>query len=126
MKVKRLEELRIWQQAREFARAVSAILQRPSFRGDRRLKEQLGDSSVSVLSNISEGFGQPTDRAFAHYVTIARTSNNEAISQLAVAAWRGHITEQELEEFEAKSCVMGKGMTSLIAYLRKTDQKERG
>ena len=126
MIITKIEELRIWQQAREFVRAVSAILKRPSFRTDPKLRDQLGDSSVSVLSNISEGFGQATDRSFANYVSIARSSNNEAMSQLAVACWRGHITEDELAEFERRSAALGKGMTVLIHYLRNTDRKQRG
>jgi four helix bundle protein len=126
MKITKLSELRVWQLARKFVRAVSAILERPSFRRDPKLRDQLGESSVSILSNISEGFGQSSDRAFANYLTISRSSNNEAINQLAVALWRGHITDGELEELEQISEEMGKGITSLIRYLRQEDRKSRG
>jgi four helix bundle protein len=126
MKVTKLSELRVWQLAGTFARAVSAILDRPSFRHDPRLRDQLGDSSVSVLSNISEGFGQSSDRAFANYLRIARSSNNEAVSQLAVACWRHYITDDEFEDLERTSEAMGKGLTVLIGYLCKEDRKARG
>lgn len=126
MKITKLSELRVWQLARKFVRAVSAILERPSFRRDPKLRDQLGESSVSILSNISEGFGQSSDRASANYLTISRSSNNEAINQLAVALWRGHITDGELEELEQISEEMGKGITSLIRYLRQEDRKSRG
>jgi four helix bundle protein len=126
MKITKLSDLRVWQLARKFVRAVSAILDRPSLRRDPKLRDQLGDSSVSILSNISEGFGQSSDRAFANYLTISRSSNNEAISQLAVALWRRHITDDEFEELERISEEMGKGLTVLIGYLRKEDRKCRG
>jgi four helix bundle protein len=125
MTIKTLEELEIWQDARRFAFAVSAIVQRPSMRRDPKLANQLADSSSSIFSNISEGFGQSTDRAFAHYLSIARGSNNEAFAQLAVAWSRGHISEAELSELQQLSSRMGKRMTSLIEYLRRESRSSR-
>jgi four helix bundle protein len=126
MKIKTLRELKIWQLAKRFVDAVSAILERQAFRRDRKLRDQLNESSLSILSNVAEGFGQRTDRAFANHVGIARGSNNEAISQLAVACTRGYITEQEYAQLEDLSDQMGRMMTSLIAHLDKEDRKLRG
>jgi four helix bundle protein len=106
--------------------AVSELLKRPAFRNDPKLSGQLGESTVSIMSNSAEGFGQDTDRAFARYLVIARGSNNEAISQLTVALARGYLTENEFAELEKISDEMGKSMTSLIAYLRREDRKYRG
>ena len=74
MGAKKVEELQIWQRAKQFVDAVSAFLKRPSFRRDSALHDQLDKSSMSTLFNISEGFGQPTDRAFAHHLYICRSS----------------------------------------------------
>ena len=126
MKFKSLKEFRIWQLARQFAEAVSELQKRPAFRRDEKLSGQLGASSMSIMSNSAEGFGQDTDRAFARYLAIARGSNNEAISQLAVALARGHITEVEFAKLEEMSDEMGKGMTSLMAHLHREDRKYRG
>ncbi len=126
MKAKTLRELKIWQLAKKFVDAVSAVLERPAFRRDRKLHEQLDDSSISIISNVSEGFGQRTDRAFANYLTIARSSNNEAITQLALASTRRHITEDEYTQFEEMSETLGKMMTSMIQYLDRSDRKARG
>jgi len=61
----RVEDLKVWQRAREFSVAVNAIIGRPGFQRDRRLREQLEDAVDSVIANIAEGFTQPTDKAFA-------------------------------------------------------------
>jgi four helix bundle protein len=126
MKVRTLEELQIWQDAREFARVVSEIVQRRSMLRDRRLANQLADSSCSTFSNVSEGFAQGSDRAFVRYLEIARGSNNEALAQLVVARFRNHISEGELTSLREHSTRMGKRMSSLIRYLRKEDRSKRG
>ena len=126
MRIKSLKDFRIWQLARRFADAVSELLKRPQFRRDHRLSGQLDESTISIVSNSAEGFGQNSDRAFANYLSIARGSNNEAISQLAIALGRGYLTDQEFAEMEQLSDEMGKSMTSLIVYLRREDRNRRG
>jgi len=64
----RVEDLKVWQRAREFCVAVDAIINRAGFQRDRRLRDQLRDATDSVVWNIAEGFAQPTDRAFAKYL----------------------------------------------------------
>src|SRR5437773_923106 len=82
---KSLEELQVYQKALEASAEVSAILGRDSFKRDPRLRDQLGSSSASVASLISEGFEQSTDRYFAQYLYRSRGSSSEARTQLVVA-----------------------------------------
>ncbi len=126
MRITTLEDFEIWQLARKFAEAISAILTRPCLSRDRKLWGQLADSSESVLANTGEGFGQQSDRSFARYLHIARGSNNEARGQLAVALARGHISKAEFTELENVSRVLGKKLTTLIKHLRKEDRENRG
>jgi four helix bundle protein len=72
MRAQTLEDLIIWQRARELNEAVSAILRVPPLCGDVALARQLGSAAASVLANIAEGFAQRSDRAFANYLFIAR------------------------------------------------------
>src|SRR5437764_1173401 len=58
MGVKHFTELLIWQRAREWSKAIFFLTQAEPFRSDRRLVEQVNDSSESVMSNIAEGFGR--------------------------------------------------------------------
>jgi four helix bundle protein len=62
---KSVEELLVYQKALVAAAEISAIIQRPSFRRDPRLRDQLGASSESVPALVAEGFEQSTDRHFA-------------------------------------------------------------
>jgi hypothetical protein len=68
MKATKPEELRIYQKALEGALAISALLNHPGLRTDFKLRSQLSDASDSTCSNITEGFGQQSDRKFAQYL----------------------------------------------------------
>ncbi len=125
MQIKSLKDFRIWQLARRFADAVSAILVRPQFRRDQKLRDQIADALDSVVSNSGEGFGLESDKGFARYLEIARGSNNEAISHLAVALGRRYLSLEEFTQLEGMSDELGRRMTSLIQYLRREDRKRR-
>ena len=126
MGAKALEDLRIYQQALSAAAAVSAMVRRDSFRRDLELRGQLSDASAGVAAHISEGFGQGTDRHFAHYLLIARGSANEVRTHLAVAYFRRHIEADERTRLAAQYVEIGKGLTRLIQYLTREDRKARG
>jgi four helix bundle protein len=58
----KLDELPVYQKAVEFWRAVTAILESPALRRDRKLHEQISDANDSITANMHEGFEQSTDR----------------------------------------------------------------
>jgi four helix bundle protein len=69
--------------------AVNAIIGRSGFERDRRLRDQVKDASDSMLSNIAEGFEQPTDRAFARYLFTSKASTAEVRKRLQDGARSG-------------------------------------
>jgi four helix bundle protein len=126
MHAKTLEELEIFERALAAADAVSAILQRDAFRRDSGLRDQLSQASSRIPSHIGEGFGQKTDRHFAHYLYIARGSCNEVRSHLTIAKGRAYITTSEWKELCARYIVIGKQITNLAKYLRRENRLQRG
>jgi four helix bundle protein len=126
MIIKSLEDLQIFQDALAAADAVSAILRRGCFREDGELRDQLAEASDRIPSNMSEGFGQGTDRHFAHFLGIARGSANEIQAHLKVAKGREYITESECLDLCSRYTLIGKRTTRLIQHLRREHRKERG
>jgi four helix bundle protein len=122
---KSVEELQVYQRSLEASAAVSAIIQRPSFNRDLRLREQLGSSSERVASSIAEGFEQSTDRHFAQYLYRARGSAREARTQLVVARDRKHLTEPERTRISDQYEEIAKMLTGLIRHLKIEDRKHR-
>jgi four helix bundle protein len=76
--------------------AVTAILARPAFQADRRLRDEIRPATDSVGSDISEGFPQSTDKAFAEYLVHAKASNAEIRTRLGFARELRYITDAEL------------------------------
>ena len=98
MIIRSLDELLVYQKALDAANAVSAIIARPSFAKDFKLREQLGASSSRVPALIAEGFEQKSDRHFAHYLYIARGSAKETQAHVHVALGRKYVTDAECSE----------------------------
>jgi four helix bundle protein len=124
--IKSLEDLQIYRDALEAAEAISALLRREEFRRDFNLRNQLAAASDKVASHISEGYGQQTDRHFAHFLAIARGSCNEIRTHLAIARARDCVSRQEYELAAERYVRIGKRLTRLMQYLQATDRKQRG
>jgi four helix bundle protein len=75
---KTVNELPLYTKVLEFWHAVSAILERSALRRNRRLYDRIDDANDSIESNISEGFQQPTDAAFANFVGISRPRSRKS------------------------------------------------
>ena len=56
MKVKRFEDLEIWQEARELCKIVYEITSYGPFSTDFKFRDQMRASAGSMVDNIAEGF----------------------------------------------------------------------
>jgi four helix bundle protein len=121
-----VEELQVFQKALDAAHAVSAILKRPAFQRDPRLRDQLGASSDGVPSLISEGFGLSTDRHFAQYLYRSRSESKETRTHLKVAAGRDYVTVEECVSLCARYEEIEKMSTGLIRHLERENRRHRG
>lgn len=62
--ITRFEEIEAWQTARELTRLVYSLTETGKFSRDFGLKDQIQRASVSIMSNISEGFESQTQAQF--------------------------------------------------------------
>ncbi len=126
MKAKKLDDVLVYRKALEAADEVSAILDRPVFRKDLELKDQLSRSSGRVGPLIAEGFGQNTDRQMADYYGRARGSALECRGHLAKAAGKKFISQAESADTGSKYVEISKMLTPWINYLQRCNWKSRG
>ena len=106
--IKRFEEIKAWQEARELARLTYQITRRVAFSKDFGLKDQLQRAAVSVGSNIAEGFARNGNKEFAKFLWIAKGSATEVQSQLYTALDVGYISESDFKTLyeKAESCII--------------------
>ena len=92
--IKQFENIEIWQKARELTRMIYTISSKGNFEKDFGLKDQIRRASVSVLSNISEGFERGSNKEFIYFLSIAKGSCGEIRAQLYVALDQKYINEE--------------------------------
>jgi four helix bundle protein len=63
-KIERFEEIKAWQMAKELVAVVNRMSRNGEFGKDFGLRDQIRKASVSVMSNIAEGFERQSDKDF--------------------------------------------------------------
>lgn len=95
--IKRFEEIEAWQLARELTREVYGAMKNTDFSHDYGLSTQIQRASVSVMSNIAEGFERGGHKEFINFLCIAKGSCGEVRAQLYVALDLKYITEENFD-----------------------------
>ena len=120
---KSFEEIESWQKARELTREVYTVSNKGAFAKDFGLRDQIRRASVSILSNIAEGFERDGNREFFQFLAVAKGSSGEVRAQLYIALDQDYIDKNTFETLSAISIEMGRLIGGLINYLRKSDIK---
>ncbi|HLT46181.1 MAG TPA: four helix bundle protein [Rubricoccaceae bacterium] len=116
-RIQQFEDIEAWQQARVLANRIYDATQAGSFERDFALRDQINRASVSVMSNIAEGFERGGDREFARFLRIAKGSVGEVRSQLYCALDRGHVTDGSFDTLRDLSVEISRKLATLIRYL---------
>ncbi len=119
--IKTFEDLIAWQKARELTKAVYRMTAAKEFNRDFSLKDQMRRASVSVMSNIAEGFDRGGRAEFHQFLVIAKASYAELRSQLYIALDAGYI---KVEHFK-QMVLLNQEVSRIIAGLRKAVQHQR-
>ncbi|MEQ1763982.1 MAG: four helix bundle protein [Pyrinomonadaceae bacterium] len=120
-KIERFEDIEAWKLARDSAKLIYEISSVGSFARDFPLRDQIRRSSVSVMSNIAEGFERDGDKEFVNFLAIAKGSCGEARSQLYVALDQQYITAEQFEIAYSTLNETGKLIGGFMRYLRQSD-----
>lgn len=116
--VKKFEDLDAWNLARELVNLIYDLTDKEEFKRDYSLKDQMRRCSVSVMSNIAEGFERGSDKDFVRFLYIAKGSCGEIRSQLYIALDRKYITEKEFVIAVEKAVPTSQKISGLIKYLQ--------
>jgi four helix bundle protein len=96
-KIKCFEDLIVFQKAMTLSKEIYRVTSSGKFSKDWGLRDQIRRASVSILSNIAEGFGKYSNREFKKYLAIANGSSYELRAQLLLAREIGYLGELEAE-----------------------------
>ena len=79
-------------------KSVYAASKRGESAKDFGLRDQIRRASVSVMANIAEGFARRSDRDFANFLNMARSSAAEVQSHLYVALDQNYIEQSTFDD----------------------------
>jgi len=122
MKIERFEDIQAWQKARELVTRIYSMTNKGDFAKDYSLKDQLRRASISVMSNISEGYARQTDKEFAQFLYIALGSATEAQSLLYTAQDLNYISKEEFDNIYELSSEVARLIAGFRKYLQRAQK----
>ena len=122
-KVEKFEDLIAWQKARELNKLVYQMTQTEPFERDYALKDQIRRSSISIMSNIAEGFDRAGRKEFHQFLVIAKASCAELRSQLYIAHDIKYINEVQFNKITKMAIEVSKIISSLRTSVAKDIKK---
>jgi four helix bundle protein len=118
MTYKSYMDMEVWQRARAFSQRIYCLSKNGSFASDFSLKDQINSSSGSIMDNIAEGFERDGTKEFRCFLSYAKGSAGECVSQLHRAFDRKHIDQKEFTELKSEGIILGNQLGGFISYLR--------
>ena len=102
----------VWQKSMLFSKQVYRIIEHFPATEKYALSDQVRRAVVSVPSNIAEGCGRASNRDYAHFLSIARGSLYETMTQLEMAKELGYIVS--IDEVETLAAEISRMLTTLM------------
>jgi four helix bundle protein len=124
-KIEKFEDIGVWKIARELVNDVYKITQTVPFSRDWGLKDQLQRASVSIMSNIAEGYERGSNKEFIRFLFIAKASAGEVRSLSYVAYDQKYLDEKVFSNLSSKASVISRQIKGFIVYLQKSNIKQR-
>ena len=122
--IHRFEDVEAWRKARELTSCVYRLTREGQFARDWGLKDQIRKSSVSIMSNIAEGFERRGDKEFSQFLAIAKGSAAEVKSQLYVARDAEFISQEAFESLACMAEDVIRMIGGFIGYLQRSPYRQ--
>ena len=107
MKIKKFEDLESWKKARKLTNTIYEATAVGRFTRDFGLKDQIRRASISILSNIAEGFERGGDKEFLQFLAVAKGSCGEVRAQLYIAVDQRYLRQDLFDELSKNAAEIG-------------------
>ena len=115
----RFEDLPVWKLAKDLAVKIYQITKDQKFRRDYSLVDQIRRASISVSSNIAEGFERGSKKEFIRFLYIGKGSLGEVRSQLQICFELGYINKENLNMLLSQSYDLSNQLGAFISSIKK-------
>ena len=114
----KFEDIIAWQKALELSDIIYSHSNKEKFSKDFGLRDQMRRASISVVSNIAEGFEREGNNQFIYFLLVSKASAGELRAQLYIARNQNYISMNEFEIINQKVIEVSKTISGFISYLR--------
>lgn len=125
MKIEKFEEMKVWQEARTFCSSIYKLTSKGNFVKDYGMKDQIQRASISIITNISEGFERDSNNEFVKFLNYSKGSAGEVRALLYIALDLNYISELEFKENYLKSISIITQLSNFIKYLKAASTKSK-
>ena len=122
-KIERFEEIDAWQKVRGLTKLIYKITSDGNFSRDYGLRDQIRRATVSIMSNIAEGFERGGNKEFIQFLSIAKGSAAEVRAQLYVAIDAGYLDQNNFNMLFELADETGRLIGGFMRYLKQSKHK---
>jgi four helix bundle protein len=123
MKITRFEDLIAWQRSRELFKITNKLTSQRPLSNNYPVRDQMTRSSLSVMSNIAEGFDRGGNKEFIQYLYISKGSCSELRSQLYAARDAGYLSDEDFEVIHNLAEETSRIIQGLIGAIKQSKKK---
>ena len=120
MRIERFEEINAWQETKKLTNMVYEVTKHQNFAKDFGLRDQIRRATISIMSNIAEGYESQSKDDFVRFLYYAKRSAGEVRSELYVARDQKYLDVKEYESLLAQAEICVKMISKFISYLKQS------
>ena len=113
-KIRKFSDLNAWKEGHQSLLFVYGCTRMFPKSENFGLTSQIQRASVSVTSNIAEGFGRRAPKDKIYFYTLSKTSLAELQSQFFVAKDLQYISQEKFEDFSVRAEIVDRLIAGLV------------
>ncbi|MEH2155624.1 four helix bundle protein [Nostoc sp.] len=119
-KIETFEDLRVWQKGIDLVKEIYLITKDGELNRDFGLRDQLRRASVSIPTNIAEGFERYSRKEYLNFLNIAKGSAGEVRSLLRVALEVGYLDQPIYTQLHNQAMELSRMLSNQIQSINQS------
>lgn len=119
MAIQRFEEMKVWRDARLLTKLIYQVTTCNGFKRDFGLRDQIQRATVSIMSNVAEGYERDNNKELIRFLKYSKGSVGEVRSLLYVAYDQEYIDNKQFSDLKNAATDISTQLANFIKYLQK-------
>ena len=121
-KIETFEDLKVWQKGIDLVKQIYLRTKEGELSRDFGLRDQLRRASVSIPTNIAEGFERYSRKEYLNFLNIAKGSAGEVRSLLRVALEVGYLDQPTYTQLSNQAIELSRMLSNQIQSINQSSK----